>query len=168
MRKRVDRFIEDALIEFEGWYITAEWYGKERDCVNMFAHGFLGRKVRPGAAIKKLTQIRVESAAPQPSGYSKLTAAKDLVIWKDGLDTVWDENWQVSNIPWVVMEWKIKRTGKPNHQFDAHDVDWLLGFTNDYSGTFGYLVRIYDGPHGRFVDWAKVRKGVIRDTNLRS
>jgi hypothetical protein len=98
----------------------------------------------------------------------KLTASKDLVIWRDGLDTVWGENWQVSNSPWVVMEWKTKRTGKPNHHFDSHDIEWLSGFTNDYPGTFGYLVHVYDGPYGRTVDWTKVRQGIINNTNRRS
>ena len=168
MRKRIDRFIEDALVEFKDWYINAEWNGKERDCVNMFAHGFLGRNVQPGAAIQQLTQIRIESAAPQPRGYKKLTASKDLVIWKDELGTVWGKKWQVSNVPWVVMEWKTKRKGKPSHSFNAHDIEWLAGFTNDYPETFGYLVCIYDGPYGRIVDWAKVRQGVISNTNRRS
>ena len=168
MRKRIDRFIEDVLTEFGDWFIAADWIGKERDCVNMFAHGFLSREIKPGAAIHQLTQIRIESASPQPKGYKKLTASKDLVIWKDGLETVWGEKWQVRNYPWVVMEWKIKRKGKPSSRFDAHDVEWLSGFTKDYSGTFGYLVRLYDGVHGRAIDWAKVRQGVIRETNKRS
>ena len=168
MRKRIDRFIEDALIDFGDWYISSEWIGKERDCVNIFAHGFLSREVKPGAAIEELTQIRIESAAPQPKWYTNKTAAKDLVIWKDGLGTVWDREWQVCNSPWVVMEWKTKRKGGIPLQFHQHDVEWLSGFTKEYANTFGYLVRVYDGPHGRVVDWAKVRQGVINDTNRRS
>lgn len=168
MRKRIDRFIEDALITFGDWYVSSKWLGKERDCVNMFAHGFLAQGIQPGAAIEGLTQIRIESAVPQPRGYKNRTAAKDLVIWKDGMATVWDENWQIRNVPWVVMEWKTKRTGGLPRQFDSHDVEWLSGFTSEHSGTIGYLVRAYHGPKGRAVDWAKVRQGAIRDTNRRS
>lgn len=168
MRKRIDRFIEDALNEFGDWYISSDWYGKERDCVNLFAQSFLARGIEPSAAINDLAQIRIESAAPQPKCYTKRTAAKDLVIWKNGLDTVWDSEWNVCNFPWVIMEWKTKRSGGYPKQFDNHDVEWLSGYTSQYAGTFGYLVRVYDGPHGRAVDWAKVRGGKINSTNRRS
>jgi len=168
MRKRIDRFIEDALGEFSAWYITAEWLGKERDCVNMFALNFLARAVKPGAAISELGQIRIESPVPQPSGFTKITAAKDLVIWNNSQDTVWDSDWSVSKHPRVVLEWKIKRNGKQPTQFDDHDVQWLSSFTRQFQDTFGYLVRVYDGPSGRSVDWAKVRDGVINKTNKRS
>ena len=137
MRKRIDRFIEEALIDFGDWFISSEWLGKERDCVNMFAHGFLSREIQPGAAVKQLTQFRIESAAPQPRGYAKKTALKDLVIWKNGNDTVWDREWQVCNIPWVVMEWKTKRSGGVPLEFNQHDVEWLSGFTSEYARTFG-------------------------------
>jgi hypothetical protein len=93
MRKRIDRFIEDALIDFGDWYIPSAWIGKERDCLNMFALGFLCREIKPGAAIEQLIQVRIESATPQPKGYTKKTAAKDLVIWKDGFDSVWNHKW---------------------------------------------------------------------------
>ena len=54
MRKRIDRFIEDALGEFTRWYVDSEWLGKERDCVNMFAMNFLAKAVEPDAAISEL------------------------------------------------------------------------------------------------------------------
>jgi hypothetical protein len=168
MRKRIDRFIEDALGEFGDWYVNSDWLGKERDFVNMLALNFLAKSVQPGAAITELGQIRIESPAPQPPGFAKITAAKDLVIWNNSQDTVWDKNWNASKYPRVVLEWKIKRTGKPPKMFDNHDVVWLSGFTGQYQDTFGYLIRVYDGPQGRSVDWAKVRDGVINDTNRRS
>jgi len=66
------------------------------------------------------------------------------------------------------MEWKVVRLGRIPNRFSYHDVAWLCGFTAEYSGTFDYLVRVYDGPEGRVVDWAKVRRGSINDTNKRS
>ena len=168
MRKRIDRFIEDALCEFSDWYVASDWLGKERDCINMFALNFLAKAVEPGAAISELGQIRIEAPVPQPAGYTKITAAKDLVIWDNSHDTVWDKQWNTSKHPRVVLEWKIKRAGKPPKKFDNHDVAWLSGFTDQYQNTFGYLIRVYDGPHGRSIDWAKVKGGVINDTNRRS
>ena len=53
-------------------------------------------------------------------------------------------------------------------EYNQHDVEWLSKFTNEYAKSFGYLVRVYDGPYGRAVDWAKVRQGVINGTNRRS
>ena len=168
MRKRIDRFIEDALSEFTEWFVSSDWHGKERDCVNIFAHNFLASNIEPGAAISHLGQIRIESAVPQPKDFPKKTAAKDLVIWSTSYDTVWDNNWNVSNFPIAVMEWKTKRSGNMPKQFDNHDVRWLSGFTEQYFDTFGYLVRVYDGPQGRSVDWAKVKNGTINATNRRS
>ena len=168
-RKRIDRFLEDALLEFADWYVaTTQWHGKERDCVNAYAHRHLSRRIRKGAAVEDIAQVRIESAAPQPKGFTKLTAPKDLVIWRDGLSTVWDSEWNACDWPWVVMEWKFKRSGKPPTIFDSHDLDWLCGFTAEYEQTFGYLIRVYDGPHGRCVDWAKVARGVLNETNRRS
>ena len=43
MRKRIDRFIEDALGDFTEWYVDSEWLGKERDCVNMFAMNYIAK-----------------------------------------------------------------------------------------------------------------------------
>ena len=168
MRGRIDRFIEDALVDFSDWYIKSDWLGKERDCVNMFALNFLAKAIEPGAAISELGQIRIESPVPQPDGYTKITAAKDLVIWRNSHDTAWDNDWNAPKYPRVVLEWKIKRTGKPPIKFSDHDLNWLLGFTEQYQDTFGYLIRVYDGPHGRAVDWAKIREGTINDTNRRS
>ena len=168
MRKRIDRFIEEALISFGDWYVESDWLGKERDCVNIFAHGFLAKGINPNAAIRELTQIRVESGAPQPKCYTNKSASKDLVIWKDPLGTMWDKEWNIKHIPWVVMEWKMRRRGRIAKQFDAHDVEWLSGFRKEYAGTFGYLVSVYHGRHGRSVSWAKVRGGEINATNRRS
>lgn len=168
MRGRIDRFVEDALLDFRSWYVDAEWYGKERDCVNIFAFGFLPRNVQEGAAISDLTQIRVESPVPQPSRYSNPAAAKDLVVWSNSLGTVWDDDWKAVHWPRVVMEWKFRRKGNPPRQFDSHDLEWLCAYTAEYEDTFGYVVRVYDGPQGRCLDWAKVVRGALNETNRRS
>jgi hypothetical protein len=53
MWKLIGRFIEDALIVFGDWYVPSDWLGKERDCVNMFAHEFLSHVIKPGEAIEQ-------------------------------------------------------------------------------------------------------------------
>jgi hypothetical protein len=167
-RHRIDRFIEEALLSFGAWFESADWHGKERDCVNLFALGFLARDIGPPAPIRELTQIRIECPVPQPAHFSRPSAAKDLVIWKDGHQTTWAQDWSPRHFPWVVMEWKWKSRGRPDTEFDAHDLDWLTGFTKASPKSLGYLVRVYDGPHGRSLHWAKVRQGLLKATGRRS
>lgn len=169
MRKRIDRFIEDALVDFTDWFKDAEWVGKEHDAVNMFAMGFLAKGVQLGAAIYDLRQIRIESPIPQlPEHRNKPTARKDLVIWHDPLATAWDAEYNSVNVPWVIVEWKFKRKGKKPNSFDDYDTKWLTGFTKQNPGTFAYLVQLYSGKEGREVLWAKVKDGEVKITNRRS
>ena len=51
-RRRIDRFLNEALESFSHWLKTAEWWGKEHDYVNLFAHKFLFERIEPGAAIE--------------------------------------------------------------------------------------------------------------------
>lgn len=167
-RRRIDRFIEEALLRFGDWYERYEWRGKEHDCVNLFAHGYLAQGVGPEAPIKDLTQIRIESAVRQPDGFANRSARKDLVIWRDGLANAWSDDWTAVHDPWVVMEWKWKSHGRPDPTFNSHDLDWLEGFTERAQQSLGYLVQVYDGRHGRLVRWAKVRHGKLQAKNRRS
>lgn len=125
MRKRMDRYINDALKEFASWYVTSDWLGKERDCVNIFAMNYLARGISETSAIMDRRQIRVECAVAQPLDkevYIRASAAKDLVIWKNPLDTAWDGDWKPGNLPRAIIEWKVSRTGRASDQFDPHDV----------------------------------------------
>lgn len=164
VRRRMDRFIEEALIAFSDWYLSPEarsWLGKERDCVNLFAMHYLAAKINPKAAIKQLGQIKVECAVPQPKNrksYPRPSAPKDLVIWNDPFGTTWSVGWHPTNYPRVVMEWKTIRSGHPPEEFDGHDLGWLEAFTNDAPSSLGYLVQVYcakepivrcDGPKSR-------------------
>jgi hypothetical protein len=161
MRIRIDRFIDDALQEFANWYVSSPWLGKERDCVNMYAMKYLTEKVKPGAAINHLSQIRIECAVPQPDGYTSKSATKDLVVWREIHETTWDDTWQPVNVPRVVMEWKTRRRPRSVLDFDTHDMEWLKAFTKQNPSTFGYLVTVCHRREERFVAWAKVSKGII-------
>lgn len=168
MRERIDRFIEDALIAFADWYVASDWRGKEHDCVNLFAHRFLARGIQDGAAIHDLAQIRIEGGVAQPSGFSKPSARKDLVIWQDPLATAWDEGWRPVNLPRAVMEWKSTRKGRPFSDFHDHDATWLKAFTKENPDALGYLVAVCIRPNCRTVDWAKVARGTVQHRNRRS
>ncbi len=172
MRTRIDRFVEDALSDFAEWYASSDWRGKERDCVNQFALVFLAQRVQPGAAISHLGQIRIECAVPQPARYvrkpGRPAACKDLVIWREPLDTAWAGSWEPTNSPRVVMEWKTLRSGNFRDGFDRHDERWLTAFTRENPKSLGYLVQVTDNGATRRVDWAKVARGAVIPVNRRT
>ena len=161
MRRRIDRFIDDSLLGFATWYVSSKWHGKERDCVNLFAMRDLAAQVQPGAAIGHQSQIRIECAVAQPEGYPRISATKDLVIWRHPEETAWNDIWLPVNLPRVVMEWKTRRRARALLDFDNHDREWLKKFTKQNPGTFGYLVTVCDRKEDRSVAWAKVTDGVI-------
>lgn len=168
MRRRIDRFVEDSLAEFAGWFSDAAWLGKERDFVNLFALRFLCPRAQPGAAIEEISQVRIESPVPQPTKYDKPSAPKDLVVWKHGLETAWDETWRAVRAPRVVMEWKVDRNYASTPEFDGHDTDWLSEFTREYPGAVGYLVSVAYGAQENTVAWAKVAYGRVYTANRHS
>lgn len=121
--KPIDFFLLDALQEFRTWFVRKEpnWRGKEHDCVNMLVHRFLASRVHKEAAIKDLCQVRIESGVKQPdanhgkSSKAKPSVRKDLVIWRRPLETAWDKDFKLTNLPWVVMEWKWVNAPQPRH-----------------------------------------------------
>lgn len=158
----MDRYVDSALKSFANWYVkTPNWLGKERDCVNIFAHWFLAEDRQNNAAISDLCQIRIECAVPQPKGYPKPSATKDLVIWKDPLATTWSGDWKPVNIPRAIVEWKTKRSGNPREEFDAHDEKWLKAFTKEHPQTIGFLVSTHASRGNRICTWALVRDGAV-------
>ena len=165
----MDRYINDALQDFAEWYVASDWLGKERDCVNIFALQYLKKGIAKNAAISDLSQIRIECAVTQPPDKEQFTrpsAAKDLVIWQNPLDTAWDADWKPGNIPRAIIEWKTSRTGRASDQFDAHDVAWLKAFTETHPKTFGFLVSTHASKTHRRCAWALVRGGSVKKAKI--
>ena len=83
MRNRIDRHVEDSLVAFSKWFLEAKnWHGKERDCVNLFAHNYLANKIGHSGPIKHFGQIRIESPVPQPPfrGLSMIEFIESLTV----------------------------------------------------------------------------------------
>ena len=117
--KRIDRFIEAAIYRFAEWISEDKWLGKERDCVNIFASRFILPCVSESSAITEYSQVRIECGVPQPVGFDRPSAAKDLVIWRGAFDVAWDAEWKPTGIPWVVQVHCAKfqvGTMKVNHR----------------------------------------------------
>ena len=142
-RKRIDRFLNEAIVSFSAWLKSNHWRGKEHECVNLFAHKFLFENIAPGAAIECPTQICIECPLKQPNGYTNKAARKDLVIWEHPLQTTWSDTWEPIHSPKAVMEWKVFfRKRVPRKIFDPHDEEWILAYTREHPKRFGYVVSV--------------------------
>jgi len=157
--RRIDRFIESAVYNFADWIRDSAWLGKERDCVNIFATRFILPSIRPTSPISDYSQVRIECGVPQPDGFDRPSAAKDLVVWRRPLDVAWDSDWKPKCIPWVVIEWKTRRKGRFNSMFDDHDVNWLSAFSRQNPESFGYAVTVDFRRDSRLVHCAKFKTG---------
>jgi len=162
--RRIDRFLESAIGKFATWIGESSWLGKERDCVNVFATQFVRPAVSSKSAIKDYSQVRIECGVPQPKnqGYDRLSAAKDLVIWHGPLDVAWDSDWKPVRVPWVVIEWKTRRSGRSNAIFDKHDEQWLKAFSEQNPASYGYAVTVDFSKGRREVHYAKFRHGHMK------
>jgi hypothetical protein len=158
-RRRIDRFLDEALEEFGTWLGANDWWGKEWDCVNLFVHKFLFERIEPGAAIECPTQVSIESAVKQPPGYTKPTSRKDVVIWPEREQTLWSPDGEPVNTPRVVMEWKTYRSRKPKDEFFPYDEEWIKRFTTENPKTFGYVVSVILAGDVRVVSWRLARRG---------
>jgi len=163
--RRIDRFIEFAISKFAQEIIrNSKWKGKERDCVNLFAARCVLPAVSATSAITDYSQVRIECGVPQPKSkrYKKLAAPKDFVVWRGPLDVAWNADWEPTNIPWVVVEWKTRRNGDFSTLFDPHDKRWLMAFSRQNPKSFGYAVTVDFSKGQRQVHLAKFRQGRMK------
>lgn len=129
--------IKKNLIEFSSFICDSDWRGKENDCVNLFAHRFLAKKVRP------IDRIGIEVAVPQLGGKGRKQAVrKDLVIWRRGGQTTWDASWRAHVMPEAILEWKVKRGPCAKPTTSPRDRAWLKAFKRKHRGFTGVCVTI--------------------------
>lgn len=160
-RKRIDRFLNEALVDFSNWLKTNDWRGKEHDCVNLFAYGFLVPRIEQGAAIEHPTQVSIECALRQPHGFTNRAARKDLVIWESPFQNSWSETWEPIHSPKAVMEWKVFRKRLPGEIFDSHDKKWVAAYTKEEPSRFGFVVSVDLTSNQPKVYWKQAKNGVF-------
>ena len=132
--------IHAALKEMEMHLHKSEWRGQENDGVNLFAHRFLAKRVRP------IDRIGIEVAVPQLSGKGRKQAVrKDLVIWKRSGDTTWGADWRAKAVPMAIMEWKAKREPAAKPTISARDRAWLKAFKRKHRGFIGVCATVAYG-----------------------
>ena len=129
--------IEKTLKGFSLFLKQGSWRGKENDCVNLFAHKFLAKRIRP------VDRIGIEVAVPQLDGKGRKQAVrKDLVIWKRGVQTTWDRSWKAKAVPQLILEWKVKRGPNAKATISSRDRAWLDGFKRKHRGFVGVCVTV--------------------------
>ena len=132
--------VEKALREFSSFLKQTEWRGKENDCVNLFAHRFLAKRVQP------LDRMGIEVAVPQLGGKGRKQAVrKDLVIWGKGGQTTWDAAWKAKAVPQAILEWKVKRGPNAQPIISSRDRAWLKAFKSKHRGFIGVCVTVAFG-----------------------
>jgi len=121
--------IESRLVALDQFLQASDWYGRENELVNLFAHSFLAKEPIHAA------QIGIEVAVKQlPSDAGKKLVRKDLVLWSRPNETLWIGG-QPVNDPVAVVEFKV------NDQRECDDdIAWLKGFTSLYPAVLGYSV----------------------------
>jgi hypothetical protein len=134
----LDSMLVQAFGAFEAWLLESGWTGKENDCVNLFAHGFLFPLIGPGAAVTDFTQVCIEVGVPQPPGWgTKPSCRRDLVIWDAPRAVAWSPTWEPVRRPAAIVEWKARQD-----RLDEYDVGWLKAYARRYPGFLGYAVTV--------------------------
>ena len=164
----LESVIRRALTAFAADLGSCEWRGKENDCVNRFAHGFLLAHCRESSWLRHPTQIGIEVGVAQPPGVAtKAAARKDLVIWPKPWMSCWDSSWRPVNQPAAIMEWKVVR-GPATGRGTAHDHRWLAAFANWQPDCVGFSVVLaaHRAPEERLLV-TRFRAGDVEDPWLR-
>ena len=139
---QLDQLLRDALPQFIAKIEQDDWQGKERDCVNRFAMGYLVPACGKHPFLQHPTQIGVEMSVRQPSRVgARPTAPKDLVIWRERWPRLWDDEEKAVLAPLAVLEWKVSRGAKGGRD-TTHDTKWLRGFAKSNPKSVGYSIAV--------------------------
>jgi hypothetical protein len=159
-QRSLDKLIAQTLSVFEDELLKTGWKGKEADCVNLFAHGFLFKEIRPGNPIEDFAQVGIEVGVPQPRGVGTRSGVrKDMIIWSEPRMTTFDGAWKPVKIPAAIIEWKARRSPKRA----AKLINWITQVSHQHLNFLGYCVTVDFTETDRRVYSAKFFRGVRTD-----
>lgn len=141
MNKRIDDTVETSLRALAADPHVHAWRAKERNWVNYFAHHHLLKQCHAAGPLIHPSQIGIEVAVPQPAGYVKSTVSRDLVLWAECGATCWDDDWEPSNHPLAIMEWKVHRPGRRNPKV-RHERAWLRAYCAWQPTVLAYAIEV--------------------------
>ena len=145
--------MDGALMELGQFLRDSDWYGRENELVNLFAHSFLRGRIGPNGPID-VAQLGIEVAVKQLDEIQgKELVRKDLVVWSKPNETVWVGRKPV-NRPIAVIEFKVNDDKKC-----SPDMEWLTAYTRANPGVLGYSVCGFIQEH-RGVSFARFCRGV--------
>ena len=149
-----ESIIDESLKRLNTFLQKGNWFGRENEIINLFAHHFLIEQMNRGPLLA-LSQIGIEVAVRQvPQAGKKKLVRKDLVLWRDPLQTVWESGRAVNN-PAVILEWKTNNTKRCDV-----DIEWLLAYTRLHPQVLGYSLCVF--MKGKKDIWCrKIRRGKV-------
>jgi hypothetical protein len=163
-RNNITVDIDTALVRFGEWLVSEGWHGKEHDCVNAFAHGFLMDRINNAGLLFHPAQICIECGLRQPDGFERSHARRDLVVWKKPFHNTWILDGDNECQPLAFMEWKTKfKKRLPKAIFYPHDEEWVAKYTAAHEDVVGWVAAVYFLPAGPTIFWKRARKGVFSE-----
>lgn len=127
-----EQVIEAALLDLGGFLRGSDWYGRENELVDLFAHSFLAGRAGPEGPIRA-SQLGIEVAVKQlRRAGGKALVRKDLVIWPKPNQTVWADR-TAAHDPAAIVEFKVN-----NSKNCAPDLAWLSNYTKLYPSVVGF------------------------------
>ncbi len=139
----IDSTIRIALTNFAEDLRGRSWWGRENECVNRFAFGYLFPLAAPGSEFFSVRQLGIEVAVPQlqvdEGKQRKELVRKDLVIWPEEDMNCWEGSGErnPANVPLSVLEWKANKTSI----YDA-DRQWLKQASKDWPQFWGFAITV--------------------------
>jgi hypothetical protein len=131
----MQEILNTAFKDLDNFISDSDWYGRENEVVNIFAHKFLLKYIG-NSPLTSLDQIGIEVAVKQLSAENgKELVRKDLVIWKEGDTSVWNRRGEIVNNPLAIIEWKVNDISKCEY-----DIAWLSEYKKVYPEVLGYSV----------------------------
>ncbi len=165
----LDLIVRTALASFFDDFCRVDWYGRERDAVNLFVFGHLLTGVAPGSILSDPAQLGIEMPVPQvvegKRFKGKKYVCKDVVIWPRPKMTVGNTYKQERIYPLSVMEWKSINRHDGKREIDRKlaeylfDIEWLKSTSKGKEDFTGYAVLIRQDGSSRTLNCSRIRSG---------
>jgi hypothetical protein len=156
----LDRSIRSAFLTFADEVLGAQWRGREREAISLYAFRYLLPHFNGRFPFHSPAQMGIEVCVPGiPGENPKGRVNKDLVIWPFSAMSCWDQSWQPVNVPRCLFEWTYSRTGTRWKAAWEYDIRWLQAFTRPRKGCVGYAVALITAPVAPRLQVARIQQG---------
>jgi hypothetical protein len=144
----LDSIIRASLVDFADRRLRATWYGKEHNWVSLYVFGHLLPLCQSDRPLFDPTQIAIEVGVPQPPGYVKTAANRDVVIWERPCSSCWNLDGAETAHPMAIVEWKVHRHRRRNREV-PRERKWLREYCAWQPQVLAYAVELEAGEERR-------------------